>query len=415
MVPIHEPGSLTKEPPHSRFEATIRLITPGMTMQQLREAAAAEEKRATAAGVPKEERPHTAIPGLLENRFLRVENGVIVYDRLLALVAEHGVESEVVRRAMYLVWAWRDERIRRFVVEQIADKNGRWSAARATDKKRLAFFEEFFGADGAKKSRSNYEFFLVGTGILPSAGGVNLRPVEGWLPEAMLVAAQHEPNAGIRAGMLHDPVGTLFALGLNGLADLTESDRGGIHIEGSGTPEEESDELIPAPPPTGGDTKEWKDRTPGTSPPATSTKTVASNAVALERANSSHLALERILAKVMNAAGQKPLYTSSIDMLCAGSSTVVGEIKSCTARNFHSQVRRGVSQLLEYRWLYRDALPKDVQLMLLVEIEPPHKKRWLIEYAKSLGIALVWKQSGSEILVMEAPVPSYLAKLVTSI
>src|SRR5438093_1150779 len=122
MVPIHEPGSLTKEPPHSRFEATIRLITPGMTMQQLREAVATEEKRATAAGVPKEQRPHSDVPGLLENRFLRVQNGTIVYDRLLALIAEHGVESEVVRRAMYLVWAWRDERVRRFIVEQIADK-----------------------------------------------------------------------------------------------------------------------------------------------------------------------------------------------------------------------------------------------------------------------------------------------------
>lgn len=414
MVPIHEPGSLTKEPPHSRFEATIRLITPGMTMQQLREAVAAEDKRATAAGVPKEQRPHSDIPALLENRFLRVQNGAIVYDRLLALVAEHGVESEVVRRAMYLVWAWRDERVRRFIVEQIADKSGRWSATRAKDKKRLAFFEEFFGAEAAQKSRSNIEFFLVGTGVLPPGGGVKLRPVETWLPEAMLVAAQHEPNAGIRAGMLHDPVGTLFALGLNGLADLTESDRAGVQIEASGTPEEESDELIPAAPPTGGDTKEWKDRTPGTSPPVTSTKTIASNAVALERANSSHLALERLLAKIMKTAGEKPLYTTSIDMLCTGSSAVVGEIKSCTGRNFHSQVRRGISQLLEYRWLYRDSLPKDVQLMLLVEIQPPQKKRWLIEYARSLGIALVWKQPGSEVIVMESPVPPALSKLVSA-
>jgi len=101
-------------------------------------------------------------------------------------------------------------------------------------------------------------------------------------------------------------------------------------------------------------------------------------------------------------------------MLSSESDTIVSEIKSCTGRTFHSQVRRGVSQLLEYRWTHRATVPADATLVLLVETEPPKKKRWLIEYLRSIGIHLVWKQHGSEALVMEGTVPVALTKLVAS-
>lgn len=410
-MPTSQRGSLTKEPPLSRIDATTRLITPGMSYDAL-----LKEARQRASSLPEDQAPHPDAPGLLRNRFLLVnQEDVIEYDHLLSLVAAHGVNSPIVRKAMYFVWAWRDDRIRDFIVQQIADASGRWSVSRARDKKRQAFFTKFGGAEGAKKSRSNVEFFLEGTGVL-AGSSVTLRPVEPWLLDAMRVASQHEPDPAIRARMLSDPVNLLFDLGLNALADLTAAERGSVVLPESDAEliEEEGDpELIPLP--TGGDAKDWQDRSPGTAPPSTSTKVVLNNAIAQERARTSHLMLERILAAGLKKAGRKAQYTNSIDMLSAEKAdTIVAEIKSCTARTFHSQVRRGVSQLLEYRWTHRATIPASALLVLLVETEPPKKKRWLVEYLRSIGIHLVWKAHGSDLLVMEGPVPGLLTKLVSS-
>jgi hypothetical protein len=411
-MPSAERGSLTKEPPLSRIDATINLIVPEMTLTELRTAA-----NRSSSSLPADQAPHSVAPGLLRNRFLLIgDQDQIVYDTFLSLVAIHGVSSPLVRRVMYFVWAWRDDRIRRFVVEEIADKSGRWSTQRARDKKRASFFAQFGGTpESAQKARSNYEFFLSETGIL-SPAGVTLRPPDTWLRDAMLVAAQHEPDPAVRAGMIHDPVGTLFQLGLNAVADLTRADRSSIVIPSAvaGIVEEESDELLVTAPITSSDARDWKDRAVGTSPPSLP-KTIVLNSVALERANASHLLLERLFAKALASAGLKAQFTSSIDMICQSSdATIICEMKSCTARNFHAQIRRGVSQLLEYRWLYRQIVPADAALVMVVESEPPRKKRWLAEYLRSIGILLVWKQHGLDALVMDGPVPPALSKLVTT-
>lgn len=412
-MPGAQHGSLTKEPPLSRVDATTQLITPGMTYDALLALA-----RAQSSGKPPEQVPHSDAPGLLRNRFLLVsDDKEIEYDHFLSLVAAHGIDSPLVRKVMYFVWAWRDDRVRRFIVEEIADKSGRWSATRAKDKKKAAFFTQFVTADSAKKARSNYEFFLTETGIL-SGNSVTLRPVDSWLRDAMRAAAQHEPDPGIRARMLADPVGTLFDLKLNALADLTQADRAGANVPESPSEviEEETDQETDAVPPAVIEAKDWQDRTPGTAPPSTGAKTVQSNAVAQERARSSHLMLERALSAALKLAGRKAQQTNTIDMFSPeAADTIVSEIKSCTARNFHSQVRRGVSQLLEYRWTHRATIPQDATLVLLVETEPPKKKRWLIDYLLSLGIHLVWKEHGAGRLVMQGPVPGPLAKLFASV
>jgi hypothetical protein len=407
-MPVAEHGSLTKEPPLSRIDATVRLIQPGMALADLRAVVAQNEKN-----TPRENAPHKDAPGLLRNRFLFVdESERIVYDRFLSLVQAHGIDSPLVRRVMYFVWVWRDDRIRRFVTEVVADKFGRWDANRILDKSRANFFSQFGQASSALKIRSNFEFFLTETGILGSNGQIDLDTSDGWLAEAALVASQHENDPAISAGMVRNPSEVLFQLGLNGLANLTEADRPKPQGQRAADfVQEEADSLLDTQS-SASALRDWKDRkvTPATTVPVVTTI----NLVALERANASHLLLERLVAAAMSNASLKPRASDAIDILAeAVDQTLICEIKSCTARNFHGQIRRGVSQLLEYRFLYRNKLEGDIVLALVAETEPPKKKLWLRDYLRSLGIELVWKEHGTERLLAMGPVPPPLDGLVS--
>ena len=119
--------------------------------------------------------------------------------------------------------------------------------------------------------------------------------------------------------------------------------------------------------------KAWDRSSPSTSG---KTKTVANiDLVARERANKSHYALEKILADLVNGQKLTPRYNQNIDMYFEGShGAVLVEIKSCTDSNFHSQVRKGISQLFEYRFLYRSLFGSEPKLVLLLETVPPKKK-----------------------------------------
>jgi len=97
-------GSISKEFPFDDACKTLEAITPGMAYADLREFA----RRHT----------HPDIPGLLKNRFLFItRDGHILYDHLLSLIHTEGTGNVRVRKAMYFVWAFRDERLRRFVAE----------------------------------------------------------------------------------------------------------------------------------------------------------------------------------------------------------------------------------------------------------------------------------------------------------
>jgi hypothetical protein len=404
-MPTIERGSLTKEPPLSRIDATISLIQPNMTFAQLRAAVARNR-----GNQPRSTAPHSDAPGLLRNRYLLLDDERIVYDRFLSLVEARGIDSPVARKVMYFVWAWRDDRIRDFITTVIADTTGRWDARRIVDKSRFRFFNRFGQSSSATKIRSNYEFFLTETGIY-RAGRVNLDLSDGWLAEAMLVASQHEPDAATRAAMLRGPVDVLFQLGLSGLANLTQADRAGIPAQP--VPDFVQDEpdtalaTIAAATPL----REWANRE--IRPALAGAATAIVNLVALERANASHLLLERLVANALADAGLTAKASDSVDMLAdSAGQTLIFEMKSCTARNFHGQIRRAVSQLLEYRFLYRDQCPGIPVLAVVTETEPPPRKRWLREYLNSLGIALVWKEHGSDRLLASGLVPSPLHRLV---
>ena len=64
------------------------------------------------------------------------------------------------------------------------------------------------------------------------------------------------------------------------------------------------------------------------------------------------------------------------------------EVKSTTAHNARTQIRKGISQLYEYRYLQR---APDAKLVLVVENPLGKDLAWMAEYLVSdRGIFLVW-------------------------
>src|SRR5581483_7027560 len=133
-------GSLTKEPPLAKLDDTIRAIRPGMRYADLLAFAATDT--------------HPDAPGLIAKRFLLLDaSDRIVYDRFLSLVNAEGIDSPRVRKVMYLVWALRDERVRRFIVEKVAGRDGKWKVSALRNKGNATFLEEWLNAASAKKAR----------------------------------------------------------------------------------------------------------------------------------------------------------------------------------------------------------------------------------------------------------------------
>lgn len=99
----------------------------------------------------------------------------------------------------------------------------------------------------------------------------------------------------------------------------------------------------------------------------------------------------------------------------AGTESVLAEIKSCTDSNFHGQVRKAISQLFEYRFLYKKLFKDDITLLLILETKPPKEKAWLVGYALSLGILMAWKNENSDAIITTVKVPAALAGIVGQI
>jgi hypothetical protein len=126
---------------------------------------------------------HKDAPGLIAKRFLLLaSDNTITYDHFLSLAAVHPLGSPFIRKIMYFLWAYRDERIRRFVCEVIADASGRWRINELRRKSNANFFHQWLAASTARKARSNYEFFLAETNIVDlKARTVDLDLGDGWL------------------------------------------------------------------------------------------------------------------------------------------------------------------------------------------------------------------------------------------
>jgi hypothetical protein len=401
MSPRSDHGSTTKELPMGLLHQTLRLVTPGMTYDQLR------------AAVLKTPGAHTDTPALVTKRFLRRDaSDRIEYNGVLTLVRAHGITDARVRKVMFFVWFWRDERLRNFIVEQVSDSYGRWRPKELTNKDNWKFFTKYMSSSSAMKTRSNVEFFLTQFGVFdPGSGKVHLDLSDGWLSDAIAIIAPDEKDPRRRAAMLQDPVGFLVSQQLNGFINLPT----GTYVPNYPGELESIDVVddlrIPFGGPGKGDGKSWKPRDikAGSGTPLE----ISVDIVARERASKAHQDLERIAAAAIKAKGYEPLFTQSIDMYFnAGAETVLLEMKSCHADNVHSQIRKGVSQLLEYRYLHRDAFQPSKYLALVLETPPAGDKRWLTDYLESVGVFPTWRHPSEEALVSAKKVPPSLDGIV---
>jgi hypothetical protein len=113
--------------------------------------------------------------------------------------------------------------------------------------------------------------------------------------------------------------------------------------------------------------------------------------VKCERANRSHHAIEEALVTRIKRKGHDALSNANIDVFFkADDGAVIIEVKSCNETNVHAQIRKAVSQLLEYSYVYSDELSESVHLAIALEAAPGVNKSWLIDYLRTLNIAVAW-------------------------
>jgi hypothetical protein len=393
------PGSITKEFPLDTIDATLKAIRPGMTLDELRAYAT--------------QHTHKDVPVILGHRFVLVEDtGRISYDLFMSLMQQEGVTARRIRKIMYFAFAMRDERIRRFICERVADRNGHWRVNQLTNKRNADFFEQFFRDAPARKARSNIERFLVEAGIVHlNTEAIHLEREDGWLIDAMRVAAQHEPNRRRRRAMVDNPVEYLIRQGLNGLANVSVAELRSLDATATAIAEEDplEDDVLEAATTAQAQSRTWNRRRPLASDRATASATI--DLVARERAATSHWELEHILSTAARALGLDPKHNNNIDMhFDTEFGSVLAEMKSCHRRNLHSQVRRAVSQLLEYRFRYRDVVGESPTLLLVLETRPAERHGWIVEYLQTIGIVPCWRVADR--LVTSSQIPQSLDAII---
>lgn len=315
---------------------------------------------------------------------------------------------------MYFVWAIRDERLRRFICEVVANEQGKWRIRELVKKTNAEFFRHWFPKPSTtpQKARSNIEFFLTKAGIFdPYGKAVRLELGDGWLVDAMQVAAQHERNPAQRKAMASAPGEWLISHRWNGLANAQPEE---LRTLGEFAPayteplEDDDLDIVPGAPTEGRKWVEYRIATSGKT-----SKQIITNEVARERASKSHLELERLAAAAAQRQGYEPRCNNNIDMYFkTPGGTVLAEMKSCHERNIHSQIRRGVGQLLEYQFVYRTLLGEPVAALLVIETRPPGGKAWLVDYLRTLGITLAWREPRATRLLTTTAIPALLTGLV---
>lgn len=95
-----------------------------------------------------------------------------------------------------------------------------------------------------------------------------------------------------------------------------------------------------------------------------------------EKANRAHARIVKLLSSTAQAKGFEPTDNIYVD-LCLREVPLIVEVKSCDKQNILVQIRRGISQLYEYR--YRSGI-KDALLCLALEEEPSGQDAWLVGY-----------------------------------
>lgn len=113
------------------------------------------------------------------------------------------------------------------------------------------------------------------------------------------------------------------------------------------------------------------------------------NQAKLDRADNAHRKLTNLVATRIRSSGSLPRRNAFIDLAArVNELDYIFEMKSITDSNAKSQVRSGISQLYEYRYLQN--IP-DANLVLVLENNLPASIRWMSDYLEmDRNIMLVW-------------------------
>ncbi len=330
-------------------------------------------------------------------RYLLIRNGVVVRDRLVDFVHSEGELTRRLKLVMYFLFMFRDARYRAFLCETVAGSNGKWNRS-IFEARHSSYFEK----SGGHKAFTNLRQLLYRIDVLNEATtAIDMGELEDWLPIALEIAAQHL-TTNSRAKLIASPHGFLIRNKLNALINCTPEEVARYALGGT---YEEATDLLPQIEFTPGSAtkalapfKPWRRRQPG--------KRQAQNLdfsmdpVAFERANHQHWLLEQFTATALSSESITISTNQLVDMLAQHESeAILFEMKSCNPASMRSQIRRAVSQMLEYKFLHQDRLPKKTHLCIVIERRPHGKTEWLLEYLDFLGIAVIWKKDSEEKLV----------------
>jgi len=116
---------------------------------------------------------------------------------------------------------------------------------------------------------------------------------------------------------------------------------------------------------------------------------VLKDQASVERANQAHITLVNLVASKLRSVGCIPRCNQLVDLAARYDDIpYIFEMKSITAKNVRSQIRSGLSQLYEYRYLQ---CLKNAILVLVIESPLSQEYMWLLDYLEQdRKIRLLW-------------------------
>lgn len=329
-----------------------------------------------------------------KQRYLTIRNGMVIRDRLIDLILEEGSLTERVRMIMYFLFLFRDSRYRDFICNEVGAKNGKWDTTVFE-----ATHTSYFAEAGGHKAFTNLRRFLFHVGVLKEKPlAVHFPPLQTWFPAAVEIAASSISDESVRRDFLRNPLAFLVRHNLNALVNATPRELAQLDLGSA----EEPDDLLPTMdmPKSGeadvSDFHDWNRK-----PPAHDKKkdpaSYKNDPAALERANTQHYRLEKAIASLCKELGAKVQTNRNVDLLADfDKASILFEMKSCTPWSVRGQIRRAISQVLEYGYAYRKRLKDRVQSCIVVERRPRGRSEWLIGYLTHLKIGLIWKNDHND-------------------
>ena len=335
---------------------------------------------------------HRDLVATARQRYLLVDSSNrVVRDKLVDL-AQLDVEfTDRMRMVMYFLFMFRDRRYRNFICGAVGDERGKWNTSIFSSSN--AGVREFEG-EGGRKAFTNLRRFLIHAGILDEGYGVHFPELATWFPWAVEICSQYIENDAERQYFLNSPHGFLIKYRLNALLNATAEEISAIEF--GGTYEEANDSLPTYESPSRSKLDisglmAW-DRLPPTSRDNPGLITSFTDSAVLERCNRQHYLLESAIQGLCSDIALRTETSQLIDLLAlTDSEAVLFEMKSSGTKAVRPQIRRALSQVLEYRYLYREKLPPKVHLCIVIERKPRGLQAWLIDYLTNMGVGLIWK------------------------